>query len=197
MGSALNRHIAGKNSRCREWHGWVVIAGMTARQRIWVASPRQGWVPSRVRRHASQAARSVCCHQLIYPAVDDGLSTKARGRVVRDIATREHTNPFGTRVRYTRETLTTGSAATAAAGRLPDPRTVFDGAAHRQCDVGVRGLAQAGESAPLPRWPGCCGFRGGGPVGVDTAAPPSPVQVDRSSCGASRRCSAGSKVEPQ
>jgi putative transposase len=42
-------------------------------------------------------------YQLICPALDSGLSTKARGRLVREIAAREHTDPFGTRVRYSRD----------------------------------------------------------------------------------------------
>ena len=44
-------------------------------------------------------------YQLICPALDTGLSTKARGRLVREIAAREHTDPFGTSVSYSRDTL--------------------------------------------------------------------------------------------
>lgn len=44
-------------------------------------------------------------YQLICPALDSGLSTKARGRLVREIAAREHTDPFGASVRYSRDTL--------------------------------------------------------------------------------------------
>lgn len=44
-------------------------------------------------------------YQLICPALDVGLSTKARGRLVRGIAAKEHTDPFGTRVKYSRDTL--------------------------------------------------------------------------------------------
>ena len=44
-------------------------------------------------------------YQLICPALDGGLSTKVRGRLVREIAAREHTDPFGARVRYSRDTL--------------------------------------------------------------------------------------------
>ncbi len=44
-------------------------------------------------------------YQLICPALDKDLSTKARGRLVREIAAREHTDPFGTSVRYSRDTL--------------------------------------------------------------------------------------------
>jgi putative transposase len=44
-------------------------------------------------------------YQLICPALDAGLSTKARGRLVRQIAAGEHLDPFGARVRYSRDTL--------------------------------------------------------------------------------------------
>ena len=44
-------------------------------------------------------------YQLICPALDKDLSTKARGRLVREIAAREHIDPFGVRVRYSRDTL--------------------------------------------------------------------------------------------
>lgn len=42
-------------------------------------------------------------YQLICPALDPGLSTKARGRVVRAIAARTHTGPFGGQVSYSRD----------------------------------------------------------------------------------------------
>jgi transposase InsO family protein len=44
-------------------------------------------------------------YQLICPALDPGLSTKARGRVVRAIATQTHTGPFGGQCCYSRDTL--------------------------------------------------------------------------------------------
>ena len=44
-------------------------------------------------------------YQLICPALDTGLSTKTRGKMVREIASREHTDPFGSEVRYSRDTL--------------------------------------------------------------------------------------------
>ncbi|MGH3860444.1 helix-turn-helix domain-containing protein, partial [Actinokineospora sp.] len=44
-------------------------------------------------------------YQLICPALDRGLSTKQRGRIVRELAGREHTDPFGNRRRYCRDTL--------------------------------------------------------------------------------------------
>jgi hypothetical protein len=50
-------------------------------------------------------------YQLICPALEPGLSTKQRGRIVRAIADRDHDGPFGG-----------GSAATGAAGSRPCPR---------------------------------------------------------------------------
>jgi transposase InsO family protein len=44
-------------------------------------------------------------YQLICPALDPGLSTKARGRVVRAIAAGTHAGPFGGQYRYSRDTL--------------------------------------------------------------------------------------------
>jgi putative transposase len=42
-------------------------------------------------------------YQLICPALEPGLSTKARGRVVRAIAAKTHTGPFGGQVSYSRD----------------------------------------------------------------------------------------------
>jgi putative transposase len=44
-------------------------------------------------------------YQLIREAADPGLSMKARGRLVRQIAEREHTDPSGRRMRVSRDTL--------------------------------------------------------------------------------------------
>ncbi|MGI8311800.1 helix-turn-helix domain containing protein [Saccharopolyspora hattusasensis] len=44
-------------------------------------------------------------YQLIREAADPELSTKARGKMVRAIAAVEHVDPFGKRVRYSRDTL--------------------------------------------------------------------------------------------
>lgn len=44
-------------------------------------------------------------YQLICPALDPGLSTKARGRVVRAVAARTHAGPFGGQHSYSRDTL--------------------------------------------------------------------------------------------
>jgi putative transposase len=66
-------------------------------------------------------------YQLICPALDTGLSTKARGRLVREIAAREHTDPFGARVRYSRDTLDRWIRRYRAGGfteLIPSPRAV-------------------------------------------------------------------------
>lgn len=44
-------------------------------------------------------------YQLICPALDSEMSRKARGKLVRQIASRTHTDPFGGQVRYSRDTL--------------------------------------------------------------------------------------------
>ncbi|WP_006247331.1 DDE-type integrase/transposase/recombinase [Mycolicibacterium tusciae] len=65
-------------------------------------------------------------YQLICPALDPGLSTKARGRLVREIAAKEHTDPFGTRVRYSRDTLDRWIRRYRAGGfieLIPSPRS--------------------------------------------------------------------------
>jgi putative transposase len=44
-------------------------------------------------------------YQLIREAADAAHSTKERGKMVRELASREHTDPFGRRVRISRQTL--------------------------------------------------------------------------------------------
>lgn len=59
--------------------------------------------------HAVRAERArkigLFRYQLIREAADPELSTKARGKMVRAIAAVEHVDPFGKRVRYSRDTL--------------------------------------------------------------------------------------------
>jgi len=55
------------------------------------------------RQRAQQVA--LFRYQLICPALESGLSTKQRGKVVRGIADRNHDGPFGGQVRYSRDTL--------------------------------------------------------------------------------------------
>jgi putative transposase len=58
-----------------------------------------------VTRRARAQQVALFRYQLICPALDPGLSTKARGRVVRAIAARTHAGPFGGQHRYSRDTL--------------------------------------------------------------------------------------------
>jgi putative transposase len=58
-----------------------------------------------VTRRARAQQVALFRYQLICPALDPGLSTKARGRVVRAIATQTHAGPFGGQHRYSRDTL--------------------------------------------------------------------------------------------
>lgn len=55
------------------------------------------------RQRAQQVA--LFRYQLICPALEPGLSTKQRGKLVRGIAGRSHDGPFGGQVRYSRDTL--------------------------------------------------------------------------------------------
>ncbi len=80
------------------------------------------------RRHAQEVA--LHRYQLICPALEPGLSRKARGRLVRAIAAQEHTPPGGDPRRYCRDTLDLwirryrcgGFDALLPAERSPGPR---------------------------------------------------------------------------
>ncbi len=64
-------------------------------------------------------------YQLICPALDEGLSTKQRGKLVRQIAAGTHTDPFGNQVRISRETLDRWIRRYRAGGfeaLVPEPR---------------------------------------------------------------------------
>ena len=50
------------------------------------------------RRERAQAI-GLFRYQLICPALEEGLSTKQRGKLVREIAARIHTDPFGSQTR--------------------------------------------------------------------------------------------------
>ncbi|MBV8994907.1 MAG: DDE-type integrase/transposase/recombinase [Pseudonocardiales bacterium] len=58
-----------------------------------------------VSRRARAQQVALWRYQLICPALEAGLSTKARGRIVRAIAAGSHQGPFGDQVRYSRHTL--------------------------------------------------------------------------------------------
>ena len=58
-----------------------------------------------VRRRARAQQVALFRYQVICPALDRGLSSKARGRVVRAIAAQAHAGPFGGQHSYSRDTL--------------------------------------------------------------------------------------------
>ena len=130
-------------------------------------------------------------YQLICPALDSGLSTKARGRIVREIAAREHTDPFGASVRYSRDTLDRWIRRYRAGGfeeLIPSTR-----AACPRTDAATLELAAALKRENPARTaaqvsPDPAGVGGVGAVGVDAAAALSPPRVDRPG---RRRCPGG------
>ena len=92
-------------------------------------------------------------YALIREAADDGLSSKQRGRLVRELADREHTGPFGQRVRISRVTLDRwiltwsrgGFEALLPSARSCEPRTdpaVLDLGAALKREVPARTAAQ-------------------------------------------------------
>jgi putative transposase len=58
-----------------------------------------------IRRRERAQAIGLFRYQLICPALEAGLGPKRRGQIVREIASRTHTDPFGNRVTYSRDTL--------------------------------------------------------------------------------------------
>ena len=92
-----------------------------------VSTPEQDDV---VRRQRAQQV-ALFRYQLICPALDPDLSTKARGRIVRAIAAESHTGPFGGQHRYSRDSLDRWIRRYRAGGfdalmpsiRQPDSRT--------------------------------------------------------------------------
>ncbi|WP_152311688.1 helix-turn-helix domain containing protein, partial [Mycobacterium tuberculosis] len=64
-------------------------------------------------------------YQLIWEAADAAHSTKQRGKMVRELASREHTDPFGRRVRISRQTIDRWIRGWRAGGfdaLVPNPR---------------------------------------------------------------------------
>lgn len=103
-------------------------------------------------------------YQLICPALDKDLSSKARGRIVREIAAKEHTDPFGTSVRYSRDTLDRWIRRYRAGGfveLIPSPRALAP-----RTDAATLELAAAlkreNPARTAARWPASCGRRRGG-----------------------------------
>jgi putative transposase len=80
----------------------------------------------RVRAERAQAV-ALFRYQLVRQAADPGLSTRQRGRLVRELAGREHPGPFGKAVRVSRQNLDRWILAWRRGGfdaLLPAPRQV-------------------------------------------------------------------------
>jgi putative transposase len=102
-----------------------------------VSTPEEDAVTRRSR--AQQVA--LFRYQLICPALEAGLSTKARGRIVRAIAAKSHAGPFGGQHRYSRDSLDRWIRRYRAGGfdaLLPSPRQPGS-----RIDTGVLELASA------------------------------------------------------
>ena len=74
-------------------------------------------------------------YQLIREAADTTHSTKERGKMVRELASREHTDPFGRPVRTRARPSTAGSATGVPAGsmRWCPPRASARHAPRQRC----------------------------------------------------------------
>ena len=109
-------------------------------------------------------------YQLIREAADPALSTKERGKMVRELTSREHIDPFGRRVRISRQTIDRWIRDWRAGGfdaLVPSPR---------QCT----------PRAPRPRcwsWRWRCGGR-------TRSAPPRPFSGSCAPSWAGRRMNA-------
>ncbi len=113
-------------------------------------------------RHDEVAARSeraraigLFRYQLIREAADPSLSSKARGRLVRAIAAREHLDPSGRRRRISRDTLDRWIRAWRRGGfdaLVPDPR---QSAPRLPLEVIEMRSRSSGRTSPAP--PRRCG----------------------------------------
>ena len=119
------------------------------------ARPAGGDGPAMSAAQRANRARDIALfrYALIREAADDGLSNKQRGRLVRELADREHTGPFGQRVRVSRVTLDRwiltwsrgGFEALLPSARSCEPRTdpaVLDLGAALKREVPARTAAQ-------------------------------------------------------
>src|SRR5262249_56210814 len=95
-------------------------------------------------------------YELIREAADAGLSRMQRGKMVRDLASREHTDPFGRPVRIARQTLDRWIRDWRAGGfdalvpnpRQGSPRTPAEGL---EVAVALRAGNPGGTVAGVPR----------------------------------------------
>jgi putative transposase len=104
-------------------------------------------------------------YQLVRKVADPQLLTKARGRLVRTIAAREHTDPGGRRVRVSRDTLNRWIRAWRAGGfdaLVPSPRQPAPRLPAEVIEMAVA-LKRENRRGPPHRSSGCCGPRWAGP----------------------------------
>jgi putative transposase len=87
----------------------VIVARVPARQwfRAGPSSDEENCQVSLEEHKRRERAQAIGLfrYQLICPALDEALSTKQRGKLVRETAALTHTDPFGNQVRISRETL--------------------------------------------------------------------------------------------
>ena len=127
------------------------------------------------RRRADRAQQvALFRYQLIREAADPALSTRQRGRLVRELAARAHPGPFGDPVSVSRATIDRWIRAWRSGGfdALVPPAAAGD-AAHRRGDPGAGRGAEAGEARP-DRRAGGAGLAGAlrlVAVGAHAAAP--------------------------
>jgi putative transposase len=116
-------------------------------------TPDNGELGRRPDRAARARDIALFRYAVIREAADEALSTKQRGRLVRELADREHTGPFGQRVRVSRVTLDRwiltwrrgGFEALLPSARSCEPRTdpaVLELAAALKREVPARTAAQ-------------------------------------------------------
>ena len=97
---------AGRSVRDRrEGHCPATPVGRSFRRRNGVSTVVSTFDEDAVKRRQRAQQVALFRYQLICPALEPGLSTKQRGKVVRGIAGRSHDGPFGGQVRYSRDTL--------------------------------------------------------------------------------------------
>nr|WP_232061593.1 helix-turn-helix domain-containing protein [Mycobacterium xenopi] len=115
------------------------------------------------RRERAQAI-GLFRYQLICPALDEGLSTKQRGKLVREIAGQTHADPFGNQVRISRETLDRWIRRYRAGGceALVPPRGGWRPAPMRRCWSWRRRSSGKTRPARWRRWLGSCAPPPGG-----------------------------------
>ena len=115
------------------------------------------------RRERAQAI-GLFRYQLICPALDEGLSSKQRGKLVREIAARAHADPFGNQVRISRETLDRWIRRYRTGGfeaLVPAPRRLAARTDAQVLELAAS-LKRETPSAPSRRWPGSCAPPPGG-----------------------------------